>query len=212
MMRIFARMQLVLSLLVFTMSLTAFAGEWKISQQNGKWWYLNDDGTYAKDGWHWIDGNNDGIAECYYFDSDGYLYVNTTTPDGYLVDSNGAWTINGVIQTKNIGTTNTNVQTQTNSNEDSKKLLYVVEKHLERNKSNNTGTITATIRNNTEVTTIKYLEYTVFLLDDNKNIIDSHTFPWSGIFLPQSQIEVENILSVPKKAKTYNVLVTDVGF
>ena len=26
--------------------------------------------------WLWIDGNHDGLAECYYFDTNGYLAVN----------------------------------------------------------------------------------------------------------------------------------------
>lgn len=48
----------------------------------------------------WIDGNNDGKAECYYFDSVGYMLVNTTTPDGCTVNADGAWTQNGVVQTQ----------------------------------------------------------------------------------------------------------------
>lgn len=48
--------------------------------------------------WQWIDGNNDGIAESYYFNHEGYLYVDTITPDGYQVDKIGAWIIDGVIQ------------------------------------------------------------------------------------------------------------------
>ena len=35
--------------------LTSFAGEWK-SDNNG-WWYQNDDGSYPKNTWQWIDGN-----------------------------------------------------------------------------------------------------------------------------------------------------------
>lgn len=79
-------------LLAAAMNLTAFAGEWK-SDQTG-WWYQKDDGGYLKDGWNWVDG------KCYYFTSDGYCLVNTTTPDGYTVDGSGAWIINGVVQTQ----------------------------------------------------------------------------------------------------------------
>ena len=46
----------------------------------------------------WLDGNDDGIAECYCFDWEGYLYMNGWTPDGYYVNSDGAWTVNGVVQ------------------------------------------------------------------------------------------------------------------
>ena len=38
----------------------------------------------------WLDGNDDGIAECYCFDWEGYLYMNGWTPDGYYVNSDGA--------------------------------------------------------------------------------------------------------------------------
>lgn len=60
--------------------------------------------TWHANGWQWIDGNNDGIAECYYFDSNGYMLASTTTPDGFTVNANGAWTVNGVVQTKIVGT------------------------------------------------------------------------------------------------------------
>ena len=79
----------------------SFAGQW--NQVGTEWKYQNDDGTYAANGWHWIDGNNDGIAECYYFDADGWMLANTTTPDGYQVDGNGAWVQNGAVQTKQTG-------------------------------------------------------------------------------------------------------------
>ena len=63
---------------------TALAGQW---QQNSKgWWWQEDNGTYPKSQWQWIDGNKDGIAECYYFDNSGYMLSNTTTPDGYVVN------------------------------------------------------------------------------------------------------------------------------
>ena len=40
----------------------------------------------------------DGYAECYRFDENGNCYINTTTPDGYTVDQNCAWTVNGAVQ------------------------------------------------------------------------------------------------------------------
>lgn len=70
----------------------SFAGEWKTSPSG--WWYQNDDGTYWVDGWQWIDG------KCYYFTPDGYCLTNTITPDGNMVDENGAWIVNGIIQTQ----------------------------------------------------------------------------------------------------------------
>ncbi|MCI8296711.1 MAG: hypothetical protein HFG22_12700 [Lachnospiraceae bacterium] len=82
--------------------LTAWAGQWRT--QNGRWWYADDDGTWPRDAWRWIDGDGDDVAECYYFDHDGYLLVSTTTPDGYTVNADGAWTIAGNVQTRAAGT------------------------------------------------------------------------------------------------------------
>ncbi|WP_270815394.1 hypothetical protein [Hungatella effluvii] len=88
--------------LSFLLTTTAFAGTWKVGTEpnQNKWWYDNDNGTYADNGWQWIDGNNDGVAECYYFDSEGWLLVNTSTPDGYFVNENGAWLSGDVVETK----------------------------------------------------------------------------------------------------------------
>ena len=67
---------------------------------NGSKYYLfpNSDGWKGRmlTGWQWIDGN------CYYLDpqgqNEGALYRNTTTPDGFTVDSEGRWIVNGVVQ------------------------------------------------------------------------------------------------------------------
>ena len=83
---------------VLPAGLKAYAGEWR--QDETGFWYQEDDGSYPINSWKWIDGNGDGIAECYFFDRSGYLAVNTTTPDGYTVDENGAWVLDGVVQTR----------------------------------------------------------------------------------------------------------------
>ena len=89
------------AVMAFGTAMTAYAaGIWEYNRRGDYWWYLNDDGNWSASTWQWIDGNKDDIAECYYFDADGHLAVNTTTPDGYTVDANGAWTVNGVVQTK----------------------------------------------------------------------------------------------------------------
>ena len=67
---------------------------------NGSKYYLfpNSDGWKGRmlTGWQWIDGN------CYYLDAqgqnEGSLYRNTTTPDGFTVDSEGRWVVNGAVQ------------------------------------------------------------------------------------------------------------------
>lgn len=85
--------------LTITATMTALAGSW--GQQNGSWVYLNDAGQ-LQTGWAWIDGNQDGIAESYYFDLNGCLATGTTTPDGYTVNSDGAWVQDGSVQKKVI--------------------------------------------------------------------------------------------------------------
>lgn len=80
--------------------MTALAGEW---QQNDRgWWYRNTDGTWPAGTWEWLDGNSDGVAECYYFDAEGYMLSDAVTPDGYQVDSNGRWIENGVVKTEGV--------------------------------------------------------------------------------------------------------------
>ena len=78
---------------------TAMAAEWKHDSKG--WWWQNDDGSYPVSTWQWIDGNKDGLSESYYFNEAGYLVTNTTI-DGYTVNADGAWTINGQIQTKGV--------------------------------------------------------------------------------------------------------------
>lgn len=63
----------------------------------GQWGYMAG-GEELRDGWFWIDGNRDGSAECYYFQSYSIL-TDTVTPDGYQVDGEGAWIVDGVVQT-----------------------------------------------------------------------------------------------------------------
>lgn len=83
---------MVIAVLLATvaLSMSAFAGQWR--QDDTGWWYQNEDGTYVKSEWFWIDGR------CYYFNEDGYCLQNTQTPDGYSVDGQGAWIEGGVVQ------------------------------------------------------------------------------------------------------------------
>lgn len=76
---------------------TAWAGQWK--QDAKGWWIDNGDGSYPTNCGLWVDGNGDSVSEYYYFDSEGYCLMNTTSPDGRTFDASGAWTIDGVVQT-----------------------------------------------------------------------------------------------------------------
>ena len=84
---------------------TAFAGQW-VKDSKG-WWYNNGDGTYPTSSWHWIDGNNDGIAECYYFYSEGYLVTNTRIEQYHHdVNQDGAMlSYDGTVMTLRSGST-----------------------------------------------------------------------------------------------------------
>ena len=96
-----------------------FASGWTKGISKNAWWYDFGNGDYFKSSWQWIDGNQDGIAECYCFDENGWMYENTTTPDGYTVNENGAWTVNNIVQTKTsdlIPKNNTNNSVNTASN------------------------------------------------------------------------------------------------
>lgn len=96
------------ALLSMLASSTAFAGQWK--QEGSTWKYQNDDGSYITNNWQWIDGNGDGVSESYYFNENGYMLTNTVTPDNYTVNADGAWTVNGVVQTQGQSTATNPVQ------------------------------------------------------------------------------------------------------
>lgn len=131
--------KLVLTICVLTacMASTAFAAGWTTGQgeNSSRWWYdLGNEQYYgnatSEVEWQWLDGNRDGIAECYAFDSDGWMYAETATPDGYIVNADGAWTVDGTVQTMAVvagyaGTRGQNPQTDT----DGKRILIAYFSH-----------------------------------------------------------------------------------
>lgn len=135
------RKQIVIMAVTGVMTLgvafSAFAGQWQVNT-NG-WWYDNGNGSYPANGWNWIDGNGDGIAECYYFDQYGYCLINTTTPDGYSVDGNGAWILNGAIQSKNVGNGNPDTSGKSNVNA---LILYDTEPVMNENIQKDVSAVT----------------------------------------------------------------------
>lgn len=75
---------------------------------DGSWYYLNpvSDGSLGKmlTGWQWITDAS-GRSYCYYFRTDtegtiGSMVSSGMTPDGYEVDAEGRWCVNGVPQTQ----------------------------------------------------------------------------------------------------------------
>lgn len=86
----------IAGVMMMAMSMTALAAGWQ--KNDTGWWWQRSNGSYPTGEWKWIDGNADGIVECYYFDANGYMLADTTTPDGYTVNADGAWIVDGVIQ------------------------------------------------------------------------------------------------------------------
>ena len=86
---------IILGILVTITSFNSFS----LSIKDNHYYYNNKD--YYKSCWQWLDLNSDGIYECYYFNVLGHMYKNGTTPDGYKVNENGEWVVNGVVQRKN---------------------------------------------------------------------------------------------------------------
>ncbi len=96
----------VLLTAVIVMTITSFAGtridgtqgQWKRNEIG--WWWENADSSYPVNKWEWLDGNGDGVAECYYFDERGYMAANRDV-GGYWVNADGAWVdMYGTVQTK----------------------------------------------------------------------------------------------------------------
>ncbi len=83
------------------MGLTAFAGVGWIQEPDGRWWYstAEDNSSWWADGAVWLDGNKDGIAEEYYFDSEGWM-VQDTYIEGYYFNNEGQWEVDGKVQTQ----------------------------------------------------------------------------------------------------------------
>ena len=79
-----------------------------IFDQDENWYYLNP----ASDnnlgvmliGWQWIRSGN--IEKCYYFNpvsdgTKGRLLTNTNV-DGYSVNENGEWVVDGIVQIREV--------------------------------------------------------------------------------------------------------------
>ena len=119
---------------VFLLSGTAKA-DWVKGISKNAWWYDLGNGNYYKSSWQWIDGNHDGIAECYCFDENGWMFENAITPDRFTVNENGAWTVDNIVQTKSA---NLISQNNTNNNTDavSKNFTETKNKNLSETRNN----------------------------------------------------------------------------
>ncbi len=87
--------------LAFTGMAATSGGQW--TRDGVTWRYTNPDGTVPGQGWQWIDSDNNGIAECYYFtDGSGHIALGTMI-DTYYVNGDGMWEIGGVVQHQTVG-------------------------------------------------------------------------------------------------------------
>jgi pimeloyl-ACP methyl ester carboxylesterase len=75
-----------------------YGAGWQQDDAGRRW--QKEDGTYLTAQWQWLDEDGDGVSQCYYFDENGYLLTQTTTPDGCTVNEQGAWVQDGKIQTQ----------------------------------------------------------------------------------------------------------------
>ena len=113
-----------------------FASGWTKGISKNAWWFDFGNGDYFKSSWQWIDGNQDGIAECYCFDENGWMYENTTTPDGYTVNENGAWTVSNIVQTKTSDLIPKNNTNNTNNGNNTASNNFTETKNHNENQSN----------------------------------------------------------------------------
>ena len=99
-----------MSMLVST---AAFAAGWELGTGDhaAHWKYVDEDNNVFI-GWHTIDGNKDGIAEWYYLDEEGWLVTSGTTPDGYTVNEDGAWVVDGTVMTEKVETAETKAEAE----------------------------------------------------------------------------------------------------
>ena len=97
-----AKFLMAISVAFLLSAIPSFSVGFTKGSSRDAWWYDLGNENYLRSTWQWIDTDNDGVAECYYFDADGWMYTDTTTPDGYTVDENGAWTVDSVVQTRDV--------------------------------------------------------------------------------------------------------------
>ncbi|RJW53983.1 DUF3298 domain-containing protein [Clostridiales bacterium TF09-2AC] len=87
--------------IMFTMN--SFAGTWRKRDNKESdmytWRYMNSN-SIQPEGWKWIDGNKDGIYECYYI-KDEIMQENIRI-DGRDINGDGQWTVKGVIQQRTL--------------------------------------------------------------------------------------------------------------
>ncbi len=124
---------------------------WSNSDATNGWFKDKNDWYYFKNGVMQTGWIQDG-DKYYYLSSNGNMLVNSTTPDGYKVDSNGVWIQNNV-NSNNTTSTNTDINSTSNSN-NMTNLTNNIDNSTKVSKDitlNNTGSITNNTTNNYDV-------------------------------------------------------------
>ncbi len=88
------------------MANATFAYGWRVNQFGIM--FERKDGTFPKETWEWIDGDNSGNAYRYYFDANGFRLEDTITPDYEIVDDQGRWLDDGVLKVMPVNTLSPN--------------------------------------------------------------------------------------------------------
>ena len=90
---------LILFFIIFSIknAITIFA-DGQVEHNDGHYMYKNENGTYAKNCWRWIDTDNDNVCECYRFDENGWIVGNYGSYNGKRTNELGQWVLNGVVQ------------------------------------------------------------------------------------------------------------------
>lgn len=70
---------------------TCLTNAWR--KAGSLWFYIGEDGYQLLNQWH-----RDDDGKWYYLGEYGEMLTDTTTPDGYTVNEDGCWTVNGVVQ------------------------------------------------------------------------------------------------------------------
>lgn len=81
--------KLIFLIIFANVTIKSFAGSW-----NGDLlgtYYLDDNGNRVTKQWRWIDSDNNGIAECFRFDENGYLVKNQIINGKFKVNEFGQW-------------------------------------------------------------------------------------------------------------------------
>ena len=80
------RYSVALAMFIFLFCISSSAGQWISSGSD--WYYMTDDGNYAKDVWLWLDENHDGKAEFYHFNDNGIMSKSTLVDIvPYIIDT-----------------------------------------------------------------------------------------------------------------------------